>query len=141
MKEFVAERNICHTTELPRKEETQYVVNGETKHLLLKRIDIIFNNEESVGIIIEDLTPTKMAEREKLSHEFQSRLVRTITNEIRTPINAISGSIEILDNIHKGTINENQTKDKKIYVKTIQNGIRFLISFVESIYEYIYIYI
>ena len=142
--EFLMNRSIStieSSTLPPMIEEVQVIINGKTKHLLLKRISIIFDNEQSIGLIIQDLTPTKMAEREKLSQEFQSRLVKTITHEIRTPLNAISGSAEILESIYEGNLRENQTLNVKVYLKTIQNGIKFLLNFVDCKYIHIVIYI
>ena len=108
-------------------EEMKYEIGGITKELKLGRVDIMFQNEESVGLIVEDLTLTHKIEREKLIQEFQSRLVRTITHEIRTPLNAINGSVEIIEQSSTPQIKQKQ----EIYIRTIKNAIQFLLEFVE----------
>ena len=85
------------------KEEISYKVNGKTKDLMLQEVNIKFQGENSIGLIIEDLTLIKRLEREKMSEEFQRRLVKTITHEIRTLLNAISGSVEILQKKYIGS--------------------------------------
>ena len=71
------------------------------------------------------------AEMNKLSNEFQNRLVRTISHEIKTPLNAIQGSIEILEQ----TLDPQILKGNDLYFRTMKNAIRFLIYFVEGIFK------
>ena len=110
------------------KEIIKYKIqNGSVLELRIGTINIIFRGRESVGIIIEDLTVINKIEREKVSREFQSRMVRTITHDIRTPLNLINGSVEILESLSEGRTKEMQS----IYVRSIKSGVRCLLEFVE----------
>ena len=125
--------NVCNFN---TPKEISYEINKKVKELKVTQIYHILNNSESTIIIIQDLTLIKAAERDRLSKEFQGRLVRTINHEIRTPLNVVKGSVEILENISEEEI---QSKFK-IYLKSINGGIIFLQKFIECIYIYIYKY-
>ena len=122
--EEIVEEFIQKTISSPP--EFEYVRENEIKELGIKKFSITYEQRASIGIIIEDLTLTKRIEREKLSREFQSRLVRTITHEIRTPLNIIYGSTQILSN------DEDLTVLQRSHIHTMENGIIFLLAFVES---------
>ena len=113
------------------KEVTYELRTGIKKELKLEQIDIELQNSECIGLIIKDMTLMKREERNKLSNEFQNRLVRTISHEIRTPLNAIQGSIELIEH----SLDPQILIENDLYFRTIKNGIRFLIYFVDGILE------
>ena len=119
------------------KKIISYEVGGKMKELQISRIYLTFEHAERVGLIIDDLTNFKTAQREKISKEFQSRLVKTITHEIRSPLNTIQGNSEILeDKVEKNDPREEQFD----CILKIQNGVKFLLGFIDcmlglSIYQ------
>ena len=111
------------------EEEMAYKLkNGKYKNIKLNSINIEYQDKESIGIIVEDLTLSKQIERDKLSTEFQNRLVRTISHEIRTPLNSIQGGLEIVENMM-----DIETREKSsIYFRTMKNGVGFLLYFIDG---------
>ena len=110
------------------KEMVYEAKTGSKKELKVQATKIKFQKKECIGLIMEDLTLIKKQERDRLTNEFQNRLVRSISHEIRTPINAIQGSMEIVENSIK-----KKTNKYAIYFKTIKCGIGCLLYFVEGV--------
>ena len=110
-------------------EEMEYKLeSGKYKNIKLNSINIEYQDKESMGIIVEDLTLSKQIERDKLSTEFQNRLVRTISHEIRTPLNSIQGGLEIVEYLL-----DVETREKSsIYFRTMKNGVGFLLYFIDG---------
>ena len=120
-----------------RRSEIDLQINNRRRQLNIEHFNIVFENKICTGLIIEDLTYVREIERQSLSQEFQSKLVRTITHEVRTPLNAISGSIDIIEGIEeKKDRNDLQTpQNVQFYIKIIQNGVRFLQEFVDCMLQ------
>ena len=115
--------------EVWEEEEMAYKLkNGKCKNIKLNSINMEYQDKESIGIIVEDLTLSKQIERDKLSTEFQNRLVRTISHEIRTPLNSIQGGLDIVENLLEGEAREKSS----IYFRTMKNGVSFLLYFIDG---------
>ena len=120
-----------------RRSEIDLQINNRRRQLNLEHFNIVFENKVCTGLIIEDLTYIREIERQSLSQEFQSKLVKTITHEVRTPLNAISGSIDIIEGIEekKDRVDFQNSQNVQFYIKIIQNGVRFLQEFVDCMLQ------
>ena len=120
-----------------RRSEIELQINNWRRQLNLEHFNIVFENKVCTGLIIEDLTYIREIERQSLSQEFQSKLVKTITHEVRTPLNAISGSIDIIEGIEekKDRVDFQNSQNVQFYIKIIQNGVRFLQEFVDCMLQ------
>ena len=103
------------------------MISGVRKEFKLNKIEMEFQNIKSVGIIIEDLTLIKKIERDKLSQEFEKRLVALF--HMRTPLNSIQGSIEIIEN----SLDPQIINTYKVYFRAMKNGVKYLFYFVDGI--------
>ena len=120
-----------------RRSEIDLKINNRRKQLNIEHFNIVFENKACTGLIIEDLTYIREIERQSLSQEFQGKLVKTITHEVRTPLNAISGSIDIIEGIeeNKDRDDPQNSQNVQFYIKIIQNGVRFLLEFVDCMLQ------
>ena len=107
-----------------RRSEIELQINNWRRQLNLEHFNIVFENKVCTGLIIEDLTYIREIERQSLSQEFQSKLVKTITHEVRTPLNAISGSIDIIEGIEEKKDRDNLQNSQNVQfsIKIVQNG-------------------
>ena len=75
------------------KEEKEIRIGN--KDVYVESMDLLFEGRNCIGLIVKSNTRPEITT--KLSTELEKNLVQTICQEVRSPLNAISGSLEILE--------------------------------------------
>ena len=106
-------------------------LNG--RNLEIKRKLIIFEENDSILHLIQDVTEIKEIENLKAENKFTSVLIAAVTHELRTPTNAILNSMTTLK-----PLVDNQHLE---LITVCEQSCEMLIYLIDDIMVYIYIYI
>lgn len=85
----------------------------------LKSNEILYQNEQHMMIVVKEVTPEVKYEKLKLKNHFAEMLTATVSHDMKTPLNAIFG----LSNILEQYITDDNGKK---FLKIIKNSSQIL---------------
>lgn len=121
-------KNIAKDLEKILNEDTNNLISISTENKQIKKIANNLNVE------------LKKLRKEKMQYENGSEeLKRTITNishDIRTPLTAISGYIELLEKGSNESISKNKYEERKKYIEIIKRKTNELVELTEQLFNF-----
>lgn len=121
-------KNIAKDLEKILNEDTNNLISISTENKQIKKIANNLNVE------------LKKLRKEKMQYENGSEeLKRTITNishDIRTPLTAISGYIELLEKESNESISKNKYEERKKYIEIIKRKTNELVELTEQLFNF-----
>ena len=71
--------------------------HGRTRKFQLKSMRVFWQGQSSFMHIVNEVTQMEQAQRDRSRMEFQQMMMRNVSHEYRTPLNAIIASTQIVD--------------------------------------------
>ncbi|CDW74713.1 multi-sensor hybrid histidine kinase [Stylonychia lemnae] len=109
---------------------TKRVEQAQKELVTLKESKIFYQSNQLRMIMIKSLTPIMKYEKLKLENHFYEMLTATVSHDMRTPLNAMTG---LLDSI-KTFIGDNQ-KGLRL-LKVVDNSCKILLSLVNDLLDF-----
>jgi signal transduction histidine kinase len=94
----------------------------------IKRNIFVFGQTKANIIIFNDLTNVVKEQREKASKISQELIIATTSHELKTPLNAIIGSLELL--------HDHVKKEGEEYFNVAKTSTQLMLSLVHDILDY-----
>ncbi len=109
--------------------------DGEVRHLVVFRKEVIWNGETQFQTLYQDITETKNLEREVLKYEgideLKSNLLSTVSHELRTPLAIIKGYSTMLVRYDK-RIGHNE---RSAYLRSVDRATDRLVELVDHLLD------
>jgi PAS domain S-box-containing protein len=109
---------ICrwlHKTKFPKKNINREIVFNEEEHIVYRvTLAPTRENEEISGIVLVLMDITEQKKLERMKADFQ-KLVAIVTHELKAPINAIEGYLDV---IIKGFLKDNPEKEMEYLTRS-----------------------
>jgi signal transduction histidine kinase len=104
---------------------------GETDEIRLevRAVRLWFEREQCICIILKDISLNEKLAEEKLKQKYKSLLFKTLSHELKTPMNGIIGNIELIltcsDNTEVLSLAKNANRNAQILLYLINNATAF----------------
>ncbi|MGM0378370.1 MAG: ATP-binding protein [Bacillota bacterium] len=114
-----------------KKEIIKINKNNNERFLLLKRSSLEYNTKDYNLISFMDVTAINKAKKEaEKSSKLKSQFIATVSHEIKTPLNSIIASLELIDSLKK-----EKNKELNDYLNVMNDSASSLLEMVNDILD------